>query len=177
MIQVHHINTINGANNTHDVVLHIESSVKIDDNKVYYSAASSPDFRTSLTGSSLPFFNEEQAFDNSKNVGFVVLDDNNKSIIKINYPNGYYINLGNTYVKPHVKLWFSKDSQKHESIVKLSDGIPYRSLTHPYKRKDATFYGTLWELPVRSQEQILRDSGFPKTDTHYEQFWGLKPPK
>lgn len=180
MIRVHHINTINGANNTnntHDIALHIESSVKIEDNKIYYSAANSPDFRTSFTGSSLPFYSEEQAFDNSKNAGYVVLDDSNISVIKMNYPNAYYTDLGNTYVKPHIKLWFYKGSEKHETIVKLSDGIQYRSLTHPYQRRDSEFYGTLWGLPVRSQEQILRDSSFPKTDIHHEQFWGLKPPK
>lgn len=178
MIQIHHINTIDGAEDGYDIILHIEATVEIDDNKIYYSAAKSPDTRTSFTGSFLPFYNEEQAYDNSENVGFVTLDTNNKSTIKIKYPNAYYSDLGNTFVKPHIKIWFNKNSKKHEQIVKLSDGIGYRSLTHPYQRTSANFYDTLWGLPVRSQEQILRDSMLPKSDDRdNDNFWKLRPPK
>lgn len=178
MIQIHHINTIDGTEDGSDIILHIEASIEIDDNKIYYFAAKSPDTITSFTGSFLPFYNEDQAYDNSENIGFVTLDANNKSTIKIKYPNAYYADLGNTFVKPHIKIWFNKDSKKHEQIVKLSDGVGYRSLTHPYQRTSADFYDTLWRLPVRSQEQILRDSMFPKSEDHDNgNFWKLKPPK
>lgn len=177
MIQVHHINAIDGAESGYDIVLHITATVEIDDNKIYYSAAKSPNSMTSFSGSFLPFFNEEQAYDNSDNIGFVTLDSNNKASIKIMYPNSYYTDLGNTYVKPHIKIWFNKDSKRHEKILKLSDGVQYRSLTHPYQRTSANFYDTLWGLPVRSQEQILRDSMFPNSDIHDDNFWKLRPPK
>ena len=177
MIQVSHVNTINGMNDKHDFILHIQTSVDIDKKTIYYSAANSPDYRTSFTGSALPFHNEEQAFDKSENSGFIIVDDNKTGILKINYPNAYYKDLGNTYVKPNVKIWFYIESKKQEFNVKLSDGIQVRSLTNPYQRKDSEFYNTLWSLLVRSQESILRDSSFPETDKYIENFWGLRPPK
>ena len=38
------------------------------------------------------------------------------------------------------------------------------------------FYKSLQTLPVRSQEQILRDSAYPKKNKMPKNFWGLTPP-
>jgi hypothetical protein len=53
--------------------------------------------------------------------------------------------------------------------------IPYRSLGYPLLRKTQkeAFYHR--KLPIRSQEQIIRDSQYPNHE--HTSFWGLKPPK
>ena len=66
--------------------------------------------------------------------------------------------------------------------VELGNGIPFRSLSYPpinntAPRKDPSFYSGGYELPVITQEQILRDSGFPRSNKFPDNFWGLKPPK
>jgi hypothetical protein len=43
-------------------------------------------------------------------------------------------------------------------------------------RKDAMFYKYGWLMPVRTQEQILRDSAYPDENKMASNFWGLKPP-
>ena len=32
-------------------------------------------------------------------------------------------------------------------------------------------------MPIRGQETILRDSGFPEVNVMPKNFWGLKPPQ
>ena len=75
----------------------------------------------------------------------------------------------------------SKDNLNYHTI-KIDEGIPFRTLTHPsppseLPRNSAMFYycpGS--KLPVRSQEQVLRDSEYPETNNMPKNFWGLKPP-
>ena len=38
------------------------------------------------------------------------------------------------------------------------------------------FYHCGNSLPVRTQEQVLRDSGYPEDNRMPDNFWGLKPP-
>lgn len=160
-----------------DISLHIKAINPIDNNTIYYLASNPPNFITSFSGSALPYHNKEQAYDNTPNVGYITLNEHNEGIIYLRYPNSFYENLGNTLVKPHVKIYFETDSKPNEILVKLSEGIPYRSLTYPMNRTSSDFYGTLWNLPVRSQEEILRSSSFPNEDIHYVDFWGQRPPK
>lgn len=153
--------------------------------KVIYWAANPPDDITSFSGRGLPFKDPEHAFDNSVNVGMV--ESNNYDFqFTIFYPNSYYVGLGSVYIEPqvHIKICDPDNESKFMSI-KLGAGIPYRTLTHPAPpsknyRVDANFYNT-GKLPIRSQEQILRDSGYPEYDTIPpsipDNFWGLRPPR
>ena len=47
---------------------------------------------------------------------------------------------------------------------KLSGGIPYRTLTYPEKRNSPMFYNGRDKLPIRTQEQILRDYSYLDID-------------
>ena len=151
--------------------------------KIKYWGADPVIFRYSFSGSGLPFANKEQAYSNKINMGTVNVK---KSMFnfKIKIPNSYYINLGRKLIKPllHINVF---GTNSYETI-EINDGIPYRFLNHPanidyksnlvkiYKPSGPNFYVN--KLPIRSQEQILRDSAYPiNTDKMPDNFWGLKP--
>ena len=147
----------------------------VDDNKIMYYAASPPDFRTTYTGSGLPFANQEQAFYNTPNKGFVRLN-NGKFSIELLYPNSYMVGLGTVTIPPTLYIEYLSNGKKEEVSIKLSEGLPYRMLTYPSigrARSSPEFYRE--DLPVRTQEQILRDSGYPSTNVTPDNYWGLKP--
>lgn len=156
----------------------IEEPVK--DKTLYYIAATPPDHRASFTGSGLPFANQLQAFDNTPNQGQVTLDDQNRFKIDLIMPNSYMVGLGSVTVGPVVYLqYINMEGSLRTITVHISHGIPYRSLTYPMyprARRNVTFYDSQFYLPVRTQEQILRDSAYPRTNVMPENHWGLKPP-
>jgi hypothetical protein len=147
---------------------------------IYYVAANPPDYRATFTGSGLPFANQSQAFENTPNKGRVSII-NNSFEIQLMYPNSYYVGLGTVIVPPTVYIEYVNSEGKQRNMsIKLSDGIPYRMLSYPMQntlpRKDAMFYKYGWLMPVRTQEQILRDSAYPDENKMASNFWGLKPP-
>jgi len=161
----------------HDLILNVKLAEKVDGQVLHYYAANPPDYRTSYSGSGLPFANYEQAYENTTNYGSVEVKNNGDATIKMRFPNSYYINLGNYIVHPNVKITYNINNVEKEINVKLSDGLPYRSLTHPFIRNSSNFYGHGWSLPVLSQENILKNSAYPSMNTHYDNFWGMKPPQ
>lgn len=66
--------------------------------------------------------------------------------------------------------------------IQIDEGIPFRTLTYPSPpshnpRTSPMFYHCHRnKLPVRSQEQVLRDSKYPEVNVMPDDFWGLKPP-
>jgi hypothetical protein len=152
--------------------------------KIMFFAANPAEItKQSFSGSGLPFPNPDIAFHNTSNVG-AVNAVNGKFTIKINYPNAYYVGLGSLYIPPHIHLKLCEpgfDTKLHS--IKLGEGIPYRTLNHPAPpslnfRVSPLFYDNR-NLPVRTQEQILRDSAYPVYDTIPpkipDNFWGLRP--
>ena len=142
--------------------------------KLLYWAPSPVDYRSSYTGSGLPFPSTEQAFENTPNRGVV---DYNKRIFKfkVQNPNAYYKSLGSEYVKPHIA--FKLVNNNHIFNIVLNNEIPFRSLTHPIinnTRINPNFYDGRDNLPVRTQEDIIRSSSYGKMPNN---FWGLKPPQ
>jgi len=146
---------------------------KLNSEIIYY-AANPPDRRHSFSGSGLPFPNSCVAFENTKNVG-MVKSLNGNFTINLHYPNSFYRALGTIYVPPTL---FVKEclSKKIFSFI-LGNGIPYRTLTYPVPRQNATFYDNRDLLPIRNQENILRNYSFPrKYQNKPLKYWGLKPP-
>ena len=98
---------------------------------VQYWAAAPPDYRHCISGSGLPYPNEDVAFESSPNIGKHPLGKDGSFSIKLKYPNSYYKNIGSIYVKPSVKVLFIDEQGtmygKIISIV-LGEGIPNRSL-------------------------------------------------
>jgi hypothetical protein len=147
--------------------------------KLMFLAAKRPDYRTSYSGSALPFVNAEMAYESTPNQGSVSVDKEGSFIFSIESPNAYYSGLGSVYVKPHVQLILSENDQVvNVHTLKISDGIPFRTLSYPDvpPRCSPLFYGNRDQLPVRTQEQILKDGGYPSCNKMPDNFWGLRPP-
>lgn len=162
----------------------------IEDNvvqgKILILAACPHDSRTSWSGSGLPFASPIQAFENTPNRHVVELGFNNKFETILSIPNSYYVGLGTVLIPPTVFIRYSNGDKYNLIQIKISNGIPYRSLTYPISTEYKSRYGPDFyendNLTVRSQEQILKDSAFPVKDCnmHYnipENFWGSKPPR
>ena len=152
----------------------------IQDVYLKFWAANKPTYLTNFAGSGLPYPNEEVAFENTPNVGAVKVDQG-EFTYHMQFPNSYYKHLGQTLVPPQVKFKFCDRTNKPISqtySVKLGNPIPYRSLTWPKMRdwnKGPLFYLNK-DLPIRNQEQILRDSAYPAVNQEAPNFWGTKPP-
>jgi hypothetical protein len=159
-----------------DITVFGKLQESVSDGFVRYVAASPPDYRATYTGSGLPFASHAQAFHNTPNRGIVQLVDNTFEI-KLMYPNSYYIGLGTVMVPPTLYVFYRNSEGVDRNIpIQISTGVPYRTLTYPPNRKDAMFYKWGWSMPVRTQEQVLRDSGYPSFNTMDINHWGLKPP-
>ena len=172
--------------NTGDGNIEITGKLKIGSEKakVVYWAANPADMNISFSGSGLPFPSPEIAFQNTKNVGSV-MTEGGVFKIKLYYPSAYYVALGSLYVPPHIHLKICKEGYDKYFSIKIGAGIPYRTLTHPAPpslnpRTDPLFYVNE-NLTVRSQEKILRDSGYPEYNTIPPEipsnFWGKRPPR
>lgn len=151
-------------------------SGKIDDTipistTIHYIAAAPGNRLTSYTGSLLPYPNSSHAFDNTPTNGALSVNPQTKQFTcRFQMPNSYYGNLGSALVPPTLYL---QCRGKNAAIV-LNNSILFRSLTYPETRKDVSFYDGMYELPVRTQERILKSSPF-HTDLQAT-FWGVKPP-
>lgn len=157
---------------------------KINDynnNTLIWWAGNPPTYITSYSGSGLPYPNSEIAYENTINKGMVKTDDKGNFQFNVMYPNTYYMGLGTNPVEPccHIKKCGTDDDQIH--TIKLGHGVPFRMLTYPpiksydRPRHNVMFYSGRDKLPVRSQEQILRDSGYPLNNIMPKDFWGLTP--
>lgn len=152
----------------------------IKNNEVRFLAASPTDRRSSFTGSGLPFPNQTQAFENTPNRGLLLLDGSNTFEFTVLYPNSFYVELGRQMIPPTVYLqYYTKDDVKRVIPIKLGEPVPYRMLEYPrhftIARNGATFYHAHHNLPVRTQEQVLRDGAYPSSYKMDKDFWGLRP--
>ena len=155
---------------------------EIGDANIMWWAPAPPTYTTSYTGSGLPYPNPDVAYDNTPNRGMIKANNGNFEF-RVRYPNSYYMGLGTVNNEPvcHVKIC-GEDTDNKIHTVKLGNGIPFRMLTYPplslsgRGRSSCMFYAGRDELPVRTQEQICRDSGYPEENIMPKNFWGLKPP-
>ena len=151
----------------------------MQDSTISFWAPNPPDYITSYTGSVLPFPNPDVAFENTPNRGAVQLKGGTFEF-RVKYPNAFYMNMGTDYIEPTVFIKLCNSNKIH--TVKLGDGYPFRMLTYPpsypnsRKRTSPIFYSGRNELPIRTQEQILRDSAYPDKNITPKNFWGSVPP-
>ena len=147
---------------------------------VLYWAACPPNYRTSYSGSALPYPNPEVAYQNTPNRG-AVQSSGGAFKIRLFYPNSYYNGLGTTYTPPHVNIKVCDSNGDGQiSTISLGDGVPFRMLTYPgtknASRSNSLFYQGRNRFPIRTQEQIAVDSGYPVTNKMPDNFWGLAVP-
>lgn len=149
--------------------------------KVVFWAPAPPDYRTSYSGSGLPYPNAEVAFQQTPSYGTVAVGGDGSFSFSIPFPSGYYSNLGTLYVQPHVRVQVVTNGKAGPvETIKVAEGVPFRLLTYPpvpstAPRCSPQFYNNRDILPVRTQEQILRDSAYPATNAMPANFWGLTP--
>ena len=144
-----------------------------------YWASNKPTYSESYSGSGLPYANEHMAYENTENRGIVEVE-NGGFKFTLDYPNSYYKHLGKVYVPPQVNIQFIDEKNIPLSKVypiKLGNGIPFRSLTWSRKRdwNNGPLFYKNDNLPIRTQEQILKDSAFPCTNQEPKNFWGTRP--
>ncbi len=81
----------------------------------------------------------------------------------------------------------NKNNMGHEKknvyhTIQIDEGVPFRTLTYPAppsnnpRDSPMFYYCSKNKLPVRTQEQVLLDSGYPEVNDMPNNFWGLKPP-
>lgn len=144
--------------------------------ELYYWAAN-PAQRNLSSKSALPYANPEQAFDRSPNIGKVPIVDGEFNI-EITYPSAYYVGLGSVLIDPSLHIRVSQREDLFDTI-QLGEGYPYRTLTYPSDRRFKAREGPMFyhqeNLPIRTQEQILRDSAYPQSFNSKTNFWGLRP--
>ena len=169
------INIKNVNNNSYLVSGNVSS---ILGNKfIKFFAANPPTYNSTFTGSGLPYPSEDVAFENTPNTGTIKVE-NGKFTFSIRYPNSYYMNMGNIYIPPCVKIVLIDDKNTHLSevmTINLGEGIPFRTLVSPEKRTGPEFYKKD-DLIVRTQYQILLDSAYPLVNKTPKNFWGAMPP-
>ena len=158
----------------------VEGKVPAGVEFVKYWASSPPTYSLSFSGSGLPYPNEEVAMEKTPNKGVAEVK-NGGFQFPLEYPNSYYDQSLRKVVPPQVKFLFvDRNRENHGDVyvANLGDGIPFRSLVDTNKRNWNT--GPLFycnnNLPVRSQYQILLDSGYPAVNKVPKNFWGLMPP-
>lgn len=163
----------------YDIIVNGVIMDQIKNNVIYCIAASPADRKASYTGSGFPFHNERQAFQNTPNK-LAIQVVNNTFSMPLLFPNSYYVELGNKLIPPTLFIRYHNGEREKMINIKLGDPIPYRLLGYPPKeftlsRNDASFYHAHHNLPVRSQEQVLRDSSYPDKNKMASDFWGLRP--
>jgi hypothetical protein len=152
-----------------------------DGSMIVFWAPNPPNYNGSYSGSGLPFPSPTIAFDNTPNKGVRV--QGGQFRFQIHFPNSFYAGLGTYYVSPQVYYKICGNSGQDSKVhaITLGDGIPFRTLTYPpppntAPRRNCMVYGGRDSLPVRTQEQILRDSGYPDKNLIPDNFWGSSIP-
>ena len=162
-----------------DIRVNITVPIDATDGTVHFVAAAPADHRTNFSGSGLPFPSFRAAVDRTPNVGTVRGMPGQTVEIELYYPNAYRAG-GHGVVPPAVHIaWKSMtrpDAWERRTVI-LGPRIPFRALSHAPKRctLGKMFYDGTHELDVRSQEHIVRESGYPRKHTEPENVWGTRP--
>lgn len=166
---------------TGDLIVNGNIKTNSSNTKLYFWAAAPPTFGTSYSGSGMPYPSPEVAYDRTPNKG-VVSVVNGQFSINMKYPNAYYTGLGSLYIPPHVNFKICEDGKSDSYFsVQIDDGIPFRMLTYPAPPTKKPRVSPLFYMEpgygARTQEKILRVSGYPETNTMPDNFWGERPPR
>lgn len=145
--------------------------------KINYSAPASPDYLTSYSGAGLPYATKAMAYENTNNQGVVDIGLDGSFAFSIKYPNAYYRQLGTFYQNPEITLNIERiDGSSKTYLVKIGYGAPFRSLNYESSRTSPLFYDGRELLEIQTQENLLRDSGYPETNQMPDNFWGKSIP-
>lgn len=140
--------------------------------KVSYLAAQPPDYIQSYTGSAMPFPDAEIAFQETKNKDSFKPTSSTFDLT-LRTPNSYYSHLGSRIIPPHVIFTVETNGIVEKEVIELGEIAPFRTLSYqsvPAARISPSFYDRSTMKLGRSQEEILRSSGYRLTTPN--NFWG-----
>ena len=170
------VNVVRAINDPRSIILECELNNLNEKTVVSYLAAAAPDYGQSYSGSALPFPDAIIAFENTQNQGSFH-PETSKFAIKLAFPNAYYSHVGTRLIPPHVRINVGTNTSKESHVIELGDVAPFRLLSYqsnPVPRSNPTFYDRSHLTKPRSQEKILRESGY-RLVTPYN-FWGNAVP-
>lgn len=147
---------------------------KVKNKQISYIGAAPIHKNGSYSGSALPFPNQFIAFENTPNTDIVKLNNKNEFEFLIKTPGQYYTHLGSVLIPSRIYIQYNNDFLNKTVEINIGKEYPYRTLTYDKRHKDVMFYDNVRNLPIRSQEQILYDSGYPQ-NLESKTFWNLKP--
>jgi len=125
---------------------------------ILYWAANPPNFRSSFSGSGLPYPNAIVAYENTTNKGVANVHSDGTFEIRFRFPNAYYAKLGTEFIRPHLNIQVNRGKVY---TVPLGEGVPFRFLTYPPSVPEEE------TIVVESAEQQLRKRGYPETYREY----------
>jgi hypothetical protein len=151
-----------------------------DGGAVRYVATAPPHANASFSGSGMPYASADQAFYASPNRGEARVGavDGEAELLLAARPAAYYGVGGTVRLPPAVALVYDVGGEPRAELLDLGAWVapvPYRSLTHPYRRASPAFYAVA-PRGARSQERILRDSAYGRPEDDAD-FWGDRPPE
>ena len=124
------------------VELYGKITEKVSLNTISFIAPCPPDFRSSFTGSGLPYENADIAFDNTPNRGEVTLDANNAFTIQLFMPGSYYeysVSDGKVLVPPCIYITYNSKTVRilvEESIYFRSSSITSQEIRETHGQED-----------------------------------------
>ena len=107
-------------------------------------------------------------------------EGNNMNVNRLNNANNNNNEVNNNNVNSNNNNNKKSDNLYH--TIQIDEGVPFRTLTYPAppsnnpRDSPMFYYCNKSKLPVRTQEQVLLDSGYPEVNDMPNNFWGLKPP-
>ena len=130
----------------------IITNAEIDTKSITYKACAPFERRFSFTGSGLPFFSHQQAFERNVSSGPIKII-NQKFTISFPLPNSFYSN--DILQKPTLYITFldKKDGLQKTTELVLSESVPFRTLIHPEYKQD--------DVDIQSQWNILMSRAYP----------------
>jgi hypothetical protein len=166
--------TITKKNNREFVNVKGNINETVYNNELLYLASAPTGHINSFSGSGLPFPNKDIAYLDTPNKGHVDVHFR-RFEFNLLMPNSYYIDMGNKLVKPTLLIKYSNGEDIRIFRIPVGNQIPFRSQMYPKQRTGPNFYSSGWNMPIRSQENILLDSSYPKFKKMSDNHWGLKP--
>jgi hypothetical protein len=143
----------------------IQINDKVRDGIVQYYAAAPYGRSRSFTGSGLPYFNAEMAFNPSPNTGITKVGEDGWVEIDIAYsPNSFMIGLGSVQMPPVVYLKYTDDITGDCKVLSYSLGssiVPFRTLTYQPDKKGPEFYHVNTDPIPNSQEEFILSKAYP----------------
>ncbi len=109
-------------------------------------------------------------------------EGNNMNVNRLNNANNNNNEVINNNNNTNVNSNNNNKSDNLYHTIQIDEGVPFRTLTYPAppsnnpRDSPMFYYCNKSKLPVRTQEQVLLDSGYPEVNDMPNNFWGLKPP-